>query len=529
MKKRIFALLLTFCLLFAASLPALAEGEGTGAAADAAVEIHDRAGLEAIAQNPAGSYVLMADIDMKDAPWTPIAFSGTLDGGGHTLYNLSITAFDPETAVSVDGNDLPYDTLFAAFFSRASGATIENLHLLGVDVDVATGENAFAAGLVGWAENVTISGCSVRGAVILRVGGVMNGIAGLVGFGYGTATNSEVDVTLTLVDENQAEKCEEFLGGILATGYLDIENCTVKVRGYTSVYGYVHNGGVAGMYFVHTDDSGHAGYIRNTASDAEIYFFEANEDRRAYCDPILGEQLNWTMELAGNTTLHFVDGETTDYSKILLPEMCENPVYTDTVAEPSCEGFGYTTHTCESCGYSYDNDYLAPAHEPDEWVVVTAPAAGQPGLRTQSCLFCGALLGEESFTALSALTLSESSVRLQVGKTLQLAATTEPADAAGNALVYTSSDEAVATVDEAGNITALAPGRAQVTCTTADGTLAATCDVTVPGTFPLWAIILIAAAAIVVIIAIVLILGARRRKKRRARRAAQRRQVYTRR
>ena len=47
------------------------------------------------------------------------------------------------------------------------------------------------------------------------------------------------------------------------------------------------------------------------------------------------------------------------------------------------------------------------------------------------------------------------------------------------ALVWTSSDETVATVSAEGTVTAVAPGEAQITAATEDGTLSASCPVTV--------------------------------------------------
>ena len=46
------------------------------------VGIATREDLMRIADDPDGSYVLTADIDMGSDPWTPVAFSGTLDGAG---------------------------------------------------------------------------------------------------------------------------------------------------------------------------------------------------------------------------------------------------------------------------------------------------------------------------------------------------------------------------------------------------------------------------------------------------------------
>ncbi len=378
---------------FEAAEPPAATGEAAVPAGF--TPVGDRAALEAIAKDPAGSYVLTADIDLGGATWTPIPFSGVLDGAGHAILNLTVRDFDATTAVSVDGNAKQYDTVYAALFSRATGATIQNLTLLGADVDVTTGQNAFAAMLVGHAEGVTIENCDVNGRVALAAAGTNCGVAGLVGFGYGTATNSKTDATLTFVDTDPGALCEEFLGGALATGYLDVENCYVKVRGYTSVTGYVHNGGIVGMYYVYDENTGHEGYINNNTVDAEIYFYEDNADRRAYCDAYVGEYLNWSMAVEGNTTENFVNGETFDYAQILRPEPDEAPVYAETVTAPDCTHPGHTTYTCETCGYTYNAAYTLPQHIPGEWEAVREATETQTGLKQRHCTVCGELTDEE--------------------------------------------------------------------------------------------------------------------------------------
>ena len=66
---------------------------------------------------------------------------------------------------------------------------------------------------------------------------------------------------------------------------------------------------------------------------------------------------------------------------------------------------------------------------------------------------------------------------LEPGQTASLAAAVENADPAG--LVYTVSDETVAAVDEAGNVTALAQGRADITVSLPGSSLTAVCRLTV--------------------------------------------------
>ncbi|RAV06471.1 family 43 glycosylhydrolase [Paenibacillus sp. YN15] len=63
--------------------------------------------------------------------------------------------------------------------------------------------------------------------------------------------------------------------------------------------------------------------------------------------------------------------------------------------------------------------------------------------------------------------------------TVQLTATVEPADAADKTVTWSSSNSAVATVDENGLVTVHTAGTAVITVTTADGSYTATCTVTV--------------------------------------------------
>lgn len=77
------------------------------------------------------------------------------------------------------------------------------------------------------------------------------------------------------------------------------------------------------------------------------------------------------------------------------------------------------------------------------------------------------------------LKLSANEMTLSIGKTSQIIATVEPEDAANKTLIWKSSNENVATVDAAGNVTAIAEGTTVITVTTEDGNFTATCTITV--------------------------------------------------
>ena len=69
----------------------------------------------------------------------------------------------------------------------------------------------------------------------------------------------------------------------------------------------------------------------------------------------------------------------------------------------------------------------------------------------------------------SEITLSETELTGYVGKSAKITATVEPQDAANKKVEWTSSDEAVATVDASGNVKFLQAGDVTITCSAADG------------------------------------------------------------
>jgi len=81
-------------------------------------------------------------------------------------------------------------------------------------------------------------------------------------------------------------------------------------------------------------------------------------------------------------------------------------------------------------------------------------------------------------TAVTNVTLSQTSLSLAVGSSATLTATVDPSNAANKTVTWSSSNANVAAVNN-GLVTALAAGNATITVTTADGGKTATCAVTV--------------------------------------------------
>ena len=167
---------------------------------------------------------------------------------------------------------------------------------------------------------------------------------------------------------------------------------------------------------------------------------------------------------------------------MLLPDSAEKPVYHAVVTAPRDSEFGYTTYTNSETGYSYIDEYTAPAHTPGEWQTVTPPTYDSEGLQRQFCAECGALLAEEAIPRLIAATsctLNTSKVRLPDQATTQLRATILPENATDQSVIWSSTNEAVACVDDNGLVTATGAGRAAINCKSGDGFAGASCEVEV--------------------------------------------------
>lgn len=317
-----------------------------------AVPIYDAAGLLAMADDPHGSYRLMADVDLSGTSWRPFAFYGTLEGDGHAILNASVSTATNETRTTYDGNKVEYATRFSGFFGTLEGATVRDVQFLGIDVDVQTDDPTFVGTVCGFMEDATIDGCTVVGKASLASTGHSIGVGGITGFGYGTVQGNKADVTLVCRDLDVDDKDEQFMGGAYAAGYVNLDGNVITLRGYDSDHGYVHNGGFGGMYEIYPEDMGQPGYVTNNEIHGTITFFEDNADRRAYCEPIIGEVMDPDGLVIDNNVEDFERDERYEYDTDLLPHDCASPAWSEEAVASTQTQHGYTLRTCQTCGYS---------------------------------------------------------------------------------------------------------------------------------------------------------------------------------
>ena len=379
--RKILSVLLTMLLLFTLSTAVMADEA-------APVEIYTPEDLQKMAEDPDGSFILMEDLDMTGIPWKALDFSGTLDGNGHAILNLTLTEMGDTKPNSCDGNRKLYETAYFGLFGALTDAEVKNLKLLNVRALVDIDEPCFIGGLAGYAENAIITDCTIVGTLELRAFDRMFGVGGVVGYGSGKVKNCTIDVTLITTDTDATTKDEQFLGGVYATGFMDVRDCNVTIDGYTSEHGYVHNGGIVGMYMEYPLGSYQKGYVTGNHVEGKITFFENNDNRRAYCKAYVGEALV-SYYILDNNTQNFKRDERYEYSVELRPEMCENPTYTESVISGNCDTYGYTQYTCDSCGYSYKDHYTLFTHTVSVWTEKVAPTLEAEGLEIGNCDGCG--------------------------------------------------------------------------------------------------------------------------------------------
>ena len=213
----------------------------TQAGSEKALKLVDTAAeVDAIRGDLNGYYILMADIDLSayssGAGWVPIgtgtAFSGTIDGNGHTIDNLTINT----TSIS-----------YCGFVGQlASGGVIKNCSLTDVNITSNISSTGFTGSLAGYSQG-TVSDCHSAGTINLTTS--VNFVAytgGLIGDNTDSAKISNCSADVDVTAESALNSC--LAGGFVGQNYKsEINNCIAKgsVKG-TNTGGLCYTGGFVG-------------------------------------------------------------------------------------------------------------------------------------------------------------------------------------------------------------------------------------------------------------------------------------------
>ena len=132
-------------------------------------EIRTASELVEAAKSASGNYKLMTDVDMTGVEWTPWDFSGTFDGNGHSILNLSVKTVSKHTMMTYDGNRKEYETYGAGFFGVLKDSKVTGLNIYGARVEVTSTEPCFAAPIAGLADNSDISDCIIKDLSLIHI------------------------------------------------------------------------------------------------------------------------------------------------------------------------------------------------------------------------------------------------------------------------------------------------------------------------------------------------------------------------
>ena len=208
---------------------------------------------------------LTADIDLTGIEWTPIGtgsynrYTGTFEGGGHTITGLTVTGSDTYAGlfgyldsggkvmnVKLEGVQIESDNVYcnAGGVAGWSYGTVENCSASGSVIG--RGENSIVGGVVGYQSGGSITGCSSSATV--NAGSVAGGVAGGTYSATLTGCYATGDVTLECNNQNI-----NFAGGVVGSS----GNSSTLIACYAwgsvtgSGSGTIYVGGVTG-----TNDDG---------------------------------------------------------------------------------------------------------------------------------------------------------------------------------------------------------------------------------------------------------------------------------
>ena len=182
---------------------------------EGSIPVATRAELEAIKDNLEGNYHLTADVDLTGAEWVPIgdatsSFSGTLDGQGHVIRNMTITGEGYE---------------FSGLFGSARIGIFKNIGMEDININISDSfiQEIRVGGICGftyWSHSIDNCYSSGTISVSFREEGYVGGISG---FTFSTTSNCYNTATVSAFSSESAARA----GGISGCGgdYSDINNC----------------------------------------------------------------------------------------------------------------------------------------------------------------------------------------------------------------------------------------------------------------------------------------------------------------
>ncbi|WP_071149250.1 fimbrillin family protein [Bacteroides ndongoniae] len=263
---------------------------------------------EAANQDLSTNCTLMTDIDLSGVNWEPVAFgnyntyyTGTFDGNGHTISNLTIT-------------NLYFNYYCGMFGSVGTNATIKNLTLENVSLNVSSNEGLAAIGALAGSNQGIISNCNVSGNIstnsrLFYVGGIVGRMdSGVIQYCHSSASIQGGNSTYVGGVLGGEYATATVIKGCSFSGSITSDRAVGGVAGYCRFFndmigcysvGELSNlsttayrtGGVVGFLQINT--TANACYWSNFDGVGVGYCNENNQWDGAY--KVDGEAINWAQ------------------------------------------------------------------------------------------------------------------------------------------------------------------------------------------------------------------------------------------
>lgn len=437
--------------------------------------ISTKAQLCNIGKYPDSNYILARDLVFDDSDyseggicsegWQSVEnFTGTFNGCGNKIVNLR-----GSNGGFVKTNNGTIDSV-----------VFENHSLSGKDT----------YGSVADINKGLITRCYVNLNITEDIAPVAETSGGVAGKNSGTISYSQITGNLYLKGP-QYKYCWVYCGGFAGESYGSITNCYNDAYIYLSspyITEYVHIGGICGQGDVYNSRTDGSMYIR-ASMDYDIYasaFGNTNGYESYNCYGTLRCGSSETHKFNRHNTHSLIgcyDSVKIQENEKVLEETFESLDFEEkwmiTPNGPVPQGimdadgncytkYSYKAPVCEDDGeITYINQY-------EELKSESLPAIGhKPNEEGKGCLRDGC-----AENIITSLTLDKTEVTVYMCETFQLNAKYIPSNATDKTLVWKSSDEKIATVDENGLVTALTPGNVKIEVSAVGGAKAE-CNITV--------------------------------------------------
>lgn len=437
--------------------------------------------------------------------WIPIgksnnSFTGIFEGNGCTVSGL----YDVSRKGGICG-----------LFGYIDEASISNVKVVNSYVEVSGYANGYvcgdAGGIVGHAYG-SIDSCVYSGIVRGTDIDIDNSCGGICGYSdggikncinYGEVRAAHYGGGIVGKAYSNVESCKNY--GNVSCGKTDNSYCLGGIAGdagdyliscvnYGHVTGVKNVGGISGRwsgyYYRYGADynagniqgeenvGGIAGYINSSSVNLKGFYNTGTVKGEKYVGGIAGFSEGCNISQAyniGNVSGTTYVGGITGSDGIVWGKDTISSTYflqTETV-NTGLNGCGSTVAVEGMTACTQSEMLLQSTYQgfdfAETWCMDPNKNGGYPYFSWQTV----------SEVAVSGVTLNKATLSMGVGDQEYLAAAVTPANASSTGFTWTSSDDEVVTVSQAGKVTALAPGTAQITVTTQDGDYSAVCSVTV--------------------------------------------------